>query len=495
MHNNQIKHVIITENPENISYKSENSIVITPEKYIADESANSIVRKDTSLRIINLCQDYSYLSKGYYCSLMAEARGQRCIPSVDNIITMNWTRLSKDLKEELNALLARHYKEKLDAEIAKTFLFIFGRSEEPKLEFLSRRIFDALRFPLLSVEIKYNGNSWVVGKIEAVSLKNLPIQKLPIFEQALEAYTGKAWNAAKKKVSEKFWLGILHNPKEIMPPSNKGALNNFLCIAKKKNVFAELITKEDISSLLEYDALLIRETTAIDHHTYRFAHKAENEGIPVIDDTASIVRCSNKVFLYETMVAKNINVPKTWLVDSKAMKKMIQDNPEETFILKVPDGSFSKGVVKICSSAEDRHAAQNLFKRSNLLLMQEFMPSDYDWRIGVLGGEPLFACRYFMADGHWQIYNHNAKTKSKKSGNHETVALPEVPNAVIQTAIKATKPMGNGLYGVDLKENDQGVFVIEVNDNPNIDKGIEDQIEGNEIYARIIDHLGALVEA
>lgn len=495
MKHSLIKHIIITENPENLSYRAENALVIRPEDYIDDKSDTIDIRKNIGLRIINLCQDYSYLSKGYYCSLMAEARGQRCIPSVDNIITMNWTRLSKDLKEELNEHLTRYYKEKLDAEIAKTFLFIFGRSEEPKLEFLSRRIFDALRFPLLSVEIKYNGNGWVVGKIEAVSLKNLPSQKLPIFEQALGAYTGKAWSAAKKKVLEKFWLGILQNPKEAMPPSNKGALDSFIRIAKKKNVYAELITKDDMSSLLEYDALLIRETTAIDHHTYRFAHKAESEGIPVIDDTDSIVRCSNKVFLYETMTAKNIPVPKTWLVDSKTMKKMMQENPEEPFILKVPDGSFSRGVVKICGFEDSKHAAQDLFKRSDLLLMQEFMPSDFDWRIGVLGGEPLFACRYFMAKGHWQVYNHAAKTKGLQEGYNETIALSDVPKAVIDTALKASKPMGNGLYGVDLKENEKGVFVIEVNDNPNIDKGLEDKIEGDEVYARIIDHLGALVEA
>ncbi len=307
---------------------------------------------------------------------------QRCIPSVDNLITMNWTRLSKDMKEELNALLAKYYKAPLD---------------------------------------------------------------------------------------------------------------NFLRVAKKKNVFAELITKDDIASLLEYDALLIRETTAIDHHTYRFAHKAESEGIPVIDDTASIVRCSNKVFLYETMTAKHIPVPKTWLVDSKSWKTIDRDD-SQPFVLKVPDGSFSKGVVKVMGDGEYKHAAQDLFKRSDLLLMQEFMISDYDWRIGVLGGQPLFACCYFMAEGHWQIYNHSAKTKNKQVGNHETIALTDVPKAVMDVALKAAKLMGNGLYGVDLKENENGVFVIEVNDNPNIDKGVEDTVEGDEIYARIIDHLGKLVE-
>ena len=31
------------------------------------------------------------------------------------------------------------------------------------------------------------------------------------------------------------------------------------------------------------------------------------------------------------------------------------------------------------------------------------MPTDFDWRIGVLEGKALYACRYFMARKHWQI--------------------------------------------------------------------------------------------
>ena len=47
--------------------------------------------------------------------------------------------------------------------------------------------------------------------------------------------------------------------------------------------------------------------------------------------------------------------------------------------------------------------------------------------------------------------------------------------------------IGNGLYGVDVKQNDEGVYVIEINDNPNIDAGVEDGILGAELYQAIID--------
>jgi len=46
--------------------------------------------------------------------------------------------------------------------------------------------------------------------------------------------------------------------------------------------------------------------------------------------------------------------------------------------------------------------------------------------------------------------------------------------------------MGNGLYGVDLKEVNGQAIVIEVNDNPSIDHGVENAIRKNELYHDIM---------
>ena len=47
---------------------------------------------------------------------------------------------------------------------------------------------------------------------------------------------------------------------------------------------------------------------------------------------------------------------------------------------------------------------------------------------------------------------------------------------MLNTALKAANLIGDGLYGVDLKQIGKKVYVIEVNANPNIDAGMEDQI-------------------
>ncbi|MFX4223966.1 MAG: ATP-grasp domain-containing protein [Thalassobaculum sp.] len=155
-------------------------------------------------------------------------------------------------------------------------------------------------------------------------------------------------------------------------------------------------------------------------------------------------------------------------------------------MLKIPDGSFSRGVFKAETPAELKKIAKSLFADSDLILAQEFMPTDFDWRVGVLDGQPLFVSQYRMAPKHWQIYNHGA-TGRGKSGGFATFAVEDTPADVLDVALKAANLMGNGLYGVDLKQNDRGVFVVEVNDNPNIDQGVEDKVLKDKLYERLID--------
>jgi len=57
---------------------------------------------------------------------------------------------------------------------------------------------------------------------------------------------------------------------------------------------------------------------------------------------------------------------------------------------------------------------------------------------------------------------------------------------VINTAMRAANLIGRGLYGVDLKEVGDRCYVIEVNCNPNIDAGNEDQILGDALYREVM---------
>lgn len=130
--------------------------------------------------------------------------------------------------------------------------------------------------------------------------------------------------------------------------------------------------------------------------------------IAVIDDPESIIRCTNKVYLCELFEKARIPAPASQLLfrSNEYSFGEISERLGAPFILKIPDGSFSVGMHKVASDEELRAALDEMFRHSSVLLAQEFIPTEFDWRIGLLDGEPLFACKYYMAKGHWQIYNH-----------------------------------------------------------------------------------------
>lgn len=481
-----IKHVLISDKPLDFIPQSSDHLILSATDFIANKNPQIDLRKKSQIKVINLCSSFDYLSKGYYCSLLAEARGMRCIPAVSDIVTLNWKRNYQTALPELNSLLDKIFKEPADEPSARRYTLYFGRCKEDRLDALARRVFDLFRFPLMQVEIKLDSkNKWVVSEIEPLSLSDLSQSKYDFFTAALEKFTGSAWRSKEDK-KEKYWLAILHDPEEHHPPSNKAALQKFIKAGKDLNIAVELITKSDSASLLEYDALFIRETTAINHHTFRMALKAEDEGMPCIDDTASIIRCCNKVFQYEMLEANKVPLPKTLIIDRKGVKDAAE-KVSYPCVVKIPDGAFSIGTSKAENPEEFIAATTELLKKSEIVLAQEFVSSEYDWRIGILGGKPLYACKYFMAQGHWQIYNHDAKTKKGQEGGHITLPVEDVPDHVMEVALKAAGLIGSGLYGVDLKESGNKAIVMEVNDNPNLDAGIEDKILGDGLYRAVIE--------
>jgi glutathione synthase/RimK-type ligase-like ATP-grasp enzyme len=141
--------------------------------------------------------------------------------------------------------------------------------------------------------------------------------------------------------------------------------------------------------------------------------------------------------------------------------------------------------VKINNQEELDARLQEFFSESDLVVAQEFVPTDFDWRIGIIDRQPLFACKYYMAQGHWQIIRQDRLGRGRY-GKLETLPVELAPRRAVQTALKAANLIGDGLYGVDVKESNGKFYVMEVNDNPNVDSGYEDAVLKDELYRRIM---------
>ncbi|HPE29954.1 MAG TPA: RimK family protein [Parvularculaceae bacterium] len=439
--------------------------------------------------IINLARSYSYQSEGYYASLLAEARRHRIAPVVQSMVELRQKSLYAHALPELDAALQKDIEG--GAAPAEKMLVFFTSADRSGYDRFSKLLFDWFRTPVLEV-IMSAGSKPSIQSLRMVSPNRLKGEERQAFLTALDKHTRRRWTAPKAKTAAKWSLAVLTDPKEESPPSSAASLKRLAAVADKMGVEVEPLYPNELSSLAEFDALFIRATTAIDNFTYRFARRAEQEGMPVIDDTESMIRCTNKVYLKELLDNARIPAPRTEIVDEKTNAADLFARLGAPVVLKAPDGSFSRSVHKVANLQEFQERAKGLFKDTALILAQEYMPTQFDWRVGVLGGEPLYACQYKMAKGHWQIAKHSESGTSY--GGTETLAVEQAPPLVIETAVKAARLIGDGLYGIDLKENERGVFVIEINDNPNLDADYEGAVLKDELWRRLIGWFAARLE-
>ncbi|WP_193385657.1 RimK-like ATPgrasp N-terminal domain-containing protein, partial [Pseudomonas aeruginosa] len=71
--------MIVVERREDWASYLPSEEVLTAQEYLEQSARDHGGRR---VQVINLCRGYKYLGLGYYCSLLAEARGHRVIPSL-----------------------------------------------------------------------------------------------------------------------------------------------------------------------------------------------------------------------------------------------------------------------------------------------------------------------------------------------------------------------------------------------------------------------------
>lgn len=154
---------------------------------------------------------------------------------------------------------------------------VLGLTNDVDLTSIARRLFDAYAFPIADIYFKcIQKNLWVIDQFSVRLLDELDDAGEPEFADALDTFSHKIWRHRRNIKRFKYDVAILINPEEALAPSNKGPLKAFETAGKALGLNVDFITLRDESRIGEYDALFIRETTKVDHHTYRIAQAAEN---------------------------------------------------------------------------------------------------------------------------------------------------------------------------------------------------------------------------
>jgi glutathione synthase/RimK-type ligase-like ATP-grasp enzyme len=469
--------LLVVNNPNNWPLHIPGVVVTSARSYLTDPTYS----EDRSAKVFNLCRSYGYQSSGYYVSLLAAARGHKPLPDINTIQDLKSQyvirALSEEMEEQIQSAFKRLHSKKF------TLSIYFGRNTAKHYDGLSLRLFNLFQAPLLRAQFVKN-KTWQLESIRTIAVSDIPESHRKFVVEAATNYFSGRKKRIRKRTAPRFDIAVLYNPDEKEPPSDSKALKKFQKAAEAVGLDFELITRNDMYRLAEFDALFIRETTAVNHHTFRFAQRAAAEGLVVMDDPNSILKCTNKVYLAELLARHSIPIPKTMIIHKNNVDKIIATLGLPC-VLKQPDSSFSMGVTKVESEDELMQQVSKLLSRSDLVVAQEYLPTSFDWRIGICDRRALYVCRYHMARRHWQVIKRD-ESGNTSEGGVDTISVGEAPDEVIKTALKAANLIGDGLYGVDLKQIGQKCYVIEVNDNPNIDAGTEDAVLKDAIYREIM---------
>jgi len=275
-------------------------------------------------------------------------------------------------------------------------------------------------------------------------------------------------------------------------PREAEALNNFKRTAEKMGHCFQFVFRKDLSEIPKYNALFIRATTDPLYTAYVASKTAWEMGLRVIDDPESIKICGNKVHLYDLFQTHHVpHIPTMFLTKDEFHHKRLMKVFEtlgKPVVVKAPYTSFSRYVEKVACETSFRDVAKRYFRRSDVLAVQSFMPTSFDWRVGVLNREVLYVCKYMMPKGRWK---HGAKQRGKPTfvwGRTFSLKRENAPQKLKDVALNACDVIGRGLYGVDIKEVNGEYVVVEVNDNPSIYAGYED-CRDKDLYGKIIDFL------
>jgi glutathione synthase/RimK-type ligase-like ATP-grasp enzyme/gamma-glutamyl:cysteine ligase YbdK (ATP-grasp superfamily) len=502
------KHVLIVVSNDSDGAAFTAGNVITARAYIEARPGDRAA--DPQLVVINLCRTLGYGTDGYYVSLLADARGQEVLPRLETsagleepyvcfralqeagVETVDRGAMSMRMRrvgiedDEGETLLVREddVLRLAGADDLADVVVCAGTTTDARFQSVAASVFEVWPAPLLRLRVMHEEGQWKVVRVEPLPVDTVQSNELRRLAAALQGDLRGLQRGGTPRDSVRASIAVLIDPGEEFNASGDETIDRLERVAARMNVHIARIMTTDLRRLPEYDALFIRSLTGVKLPAFQFALRAEALDMPVIDDSQSIIRCGNKVFLEELLRREGVPLPRTRIVTTHSGWEQLEELGLP-FVLKSPDGSFSAGVHKVTSRADFETVAGNLLAESPLLIAQEWLPTEYDWRIAVLDGRVLFAARYFMAGGHWQI--RSAEGGVERYGKVEAVPRAEAPAAVLDIALLAARLIGDGLYGVDIKETPNGPVVIEVNDNPNLDADYEDAADGDVIYEDIVN--------
>jgi hypothetical protein len=200
--------VILVDQPRDFPNADTPHKVITTSEYLARPRLFDMGRP----KLVNLARSYAYQSKGYYASLLAEARGHRVVPNVETMLELREAKLYEhtlpELEDELNRC-ARRADFQPEGEFK--LLICFGIAPDARFESFGRLLFDWFRCPALEVTIE--PGTWLsIDRIRPRNITRLANDEASFLREALHQHTRREWRDPKARTIPKYDLAVLYDP-------------------------------------------------------------------------------------------------------------------------------------------------------------------------------------------------------------------------------------------------------------------------------------------
>src|SRR4051794_20481346 len=137
--------LVVVNHPRDFPWEIPGVSVVSAREYLTDD----VHCEKRSTQVINLCRYDRYQSRGYYVSLLAEARGHRALPEMKSVGDLQGGHLGAlarpDFEDDLQRHLAQHAGDCCIVDVT------FGLDAHRRYDALAAQVFARMPVPLLRV--------------------------------------------------------------------------------------------------------------------------------------------------------------------------------------------------------------------------------------------------------------------------------------------------------------------------------------------------------
>src|SRR5438105_4276384 len=189
----RMKTVVVTDQKQNW-FEIPDATVLTARRYLSEPE----IGNQGTVRLLNLCRTGRYQGRGYYVSLVAEARGQRPVADVKTIENLRSEAYVRALAAEIQPLV----QETLHHDESARFQLDIYLGQHPSHQAFAEQLFARVRAPLLRALFAHAAGSWRLDALQVMGLADIPPQDRAFLLEAVKSF-GAESPPAKRQGAKK----------------------------------------------------------------------------------------------------------------------------------------------------------------------------------------------------------------------------------------------------------------------------------------------------